>query len=215
MSKFITGNIKNYQQLYFLDDFLRGHKGYIAGGCFKNILTGESVKDIDIYFRNESDFLEAKKYFKSEMGKESRTKQYKKSYENRKVWAVVHVPTGIRLELIRSVFAEPERLIETFDFTVTKMAYYVDKKDDEEENLFKIVYHENFFEHLLMRRLVIDNDPQELPAPISTFNRSYKYAKYGFFLCKESKAKLIQAIQSLPALTDIDEVGMSLYNGID
>ena len=32
---------------------------FIAGGCFKNILFGERVKDIDIFFESESDFQEA------------------------------------------------------------------------------------------------------------------------------------------------------------
>lgn len=41
-------------------------KGFIAGGCFKNILSGERVKDIDIFFESESDFQEAVNLFNDE-----------------------------------------------------------------------------------------------------------------------------------------------------
>ena len=41
---------ENFHMLNFLDKFMMGHKGYIAGGCFKNIFNGEKIKDIDIYF---------------------------------------------------------------------------------------------------------------------------------------------------------------------
>lgn len=43
-------------QLYSLDKFMIGHKGYIAGGCFKNIFNGEKVKDVDVFFENEEDY---------------------------------------------------------------------------------------------------------------------------------------------------------------
>ena len=36
---------------------MMGHKGYIAGGCFKNIFNGEKIKDIDIFFDDEEEFL--------------------------------------------------------------------------------------------------------------------------------------------------------------
>lgn len=40
----------NYRQLWWLDKLLIGHKGYIAGGCFKNIFNNERAKDIDVFF---------------------------------------------------------------------------------------------------------------------------------------------------------------------
>ena len=41
----------NFGQIRWLDKYMEGHKGFIAGGCFKNILSGERVKDIDIFLR--------------------------------------------------------------------------------------------------------------------------------------------------------------------
>ena len=34
----------------FLDIYMEGHRGFIAGGCFKNIFNNEKIKDIDMFF---------------------------------------------------------------------------------------------------------------------------------------------------------------------
>ena len=36
----------NFWQIRWLDRYMEGHNGFIAGGCFKNILSGERVKEI-------------------------------------------------------------------------------------------------------------------------------------------------------------------------
>ena len=53
----------NFGQIRWLDKYMEGHKGFIAGGCFKNILSEEKVKDIDVFFESESDFQEAVNLF--------------------------------------------------------------------------------------------------------------------------------------------------------
>ena len=212
MSKFKTSDIYNFRHLFFLDQFLQGHKGFIAGGCFKNIIRNEKTKDIDVFFESKADFEEAKRYFLELCKKDS--DGWKLSYENKKVWAVYSVKNKIRIELIRSVFGKPEKIINDFDFTVTKFAYYKNYENlDEEDYLaqFEVLFHEDYFEHLQMKRLVLDNN---IPFPISTFNRSYKYKGYGFGLCKESKVKLLKAINELDFVNE-DELGKSLYEGKD
>lgn len=47
---------ENFWMLNWLDEYMTGHKGFICGGCFKNIFNKEKVKDLDIFFENESDF---------------------------------------------------------------------------------------------------------------------------------------------------------------
>ena len=76
---------------------------------------------------------------------------------------------------------------------------------------FEVMYHEDYFEHLQMKRLVIDDG---IPFPVSTFNRSYKYQSYGYGLCKESKIKLITSLREIDVLNE-DELGKSLYEGKD
>ena len=49
MNNFVIDTPDNFWQIRWLDKYMEGHKGFIAGGCFKNILSGERVKDIDIF----------------------------------------------------------------------------------------------------------------------------------------------------------------------
>lgn len=58
--------IENFMQIHFLDEYMVGHKGFIAGGCFKNIFNGERIKDIDVFFENETDLHDAIQYFDSQ-----------------------------------------------------------------------------------------------------------------------------------------------------
>lgn len=200
-----TRGIENFWSLAFLDQFMFGHKGFIAGGCFKNILTDKKVKDIDIYFESNDDFKRAVNYFKKLVNE----RKYRPSYQNNKVEAFVCLSNGVRVELIKSIFGNPEEVINQFDFTVTKFAYYKIQNDDDVE--YKIIHHNDFFEHLQMNRLVIDN---LLLFPVSTFERSYKYRDYGFRLCKESRIKLLQAINEQEFIDENDFIA-SLYNGLD
>lgn len=212
MSEFKVKEILNFRQLYFLDKFLIGHKGFVAGGCFKNIFNKQAVKDIDMFFESKENFNDAVKYFK-DLIKEN-PEEWRKSYENKNVWAIYSEKDKLRIELVRSVFGSPEKIISDFDFSVTKFAYYRNEDNIDVEDYmaqFEVMYHEDYFEHLQMKRLVIDD---EIPFPVSTFNRSYKYQSYGYGLCKESKIKLITSLREIDVLNE-DELGKSLYKGKD
>ena len=41
MNNFVIDTPDNFWQIRWLDKYMEGHKGFIAGGCFKNILSGE------------------------------------------------------------------------------------------------------------------------------------------------------------------------------
>lgn len=215
-------SIDNYYMLRWLDEYLMGHKGFICGGCFKNIFSKESVKDIDIFFHNEDDWQDAVAYFDSKTAgygydnlkvtEEKATYLFK--YENEKVKAYKNIQTGITIELCRSIFGTPEEILKEFDFTITKFAYYreeVENEDDNDSHIeTKLICHNDFWEHLFMKRLVTDD---QIKYPVSTLERSYRYARYGYFPCKETKIKLATAINDLPK--NLIEVSESLYDGVD
>ena len=195
---FVVRTTENVPAVLALSRFLKGHHGFIAGGAFKNILAGAPVRDVDLFFRSATDWEKAHRKF-------SKSSRYVEGYSNEKVASFIEETTGIRVELIRYRWGTPEEVIGEFDFTVTKFA--MDRADEG----FALTHHADFFEHLFMHRLVIDD---VLVKPISTFERAFKYRGYGFRLCRESKAKLLAAIQSLGVLDD-EALSASLYDGID
>ena len=193
----IKENRDNFWMLHWLDKFMVGHKGFICGGCFKNIFNKEKVKDLDIFFNCKNDWDEAVDYFDSMTlgykGDDKRDEQYRFYYENKNVKAYKHIKTGITLELCRKIFGTVEDILNQFDFTIVKFAYYKEEVEDETgavveydpfeiepiENErpkthieYRVMYDDKFFEHLHIKRLVVDN---EIPFPMSTFDRMVNY----------------------------------------
>lgn len=217
-------NPSDFHQLNILREYLIGNNGIIAGGCFKHLLSGNEVKDIDIFFRSEEDYAVAKKHFVDEKLFNDKSKdRYKFAYENNKVYAFIDTTNNYRIELIRSFYGEPEDILNNFDFTVTKIAMYKEEIEDSDDDWIsissdvesdyelKLLVHKDFFEHLFMKRIVIDN---KINHPISTFDRVLRYSKkYGFGMCKESKKKLIERIKEVEVSGD--KISESLYEGVD
>lgn len=172
---------------------MAGHNGFIAGGCFKNILNGDKFKDVDIFFHNDKDFEDAVELFS---GSSYNQRGWALLYKNERVVAFKNSNTNIVVELVCTIYGTPSEVINKFDFSITKMAYYkhVEQSADGESITYKLIGHEDFFEHLHSKRLVLDGD---IPFPVSTFNRSFKYSKYGYSLCNESIGKLIESLQGV------------------
>lgn len=204
--RFIENSLpNNFIQLRQLDQYLIGHKGFIAGGVFKNIFNNEKVKDIDIFFENEKDWYETYELFKKD-------KDYEFEYQNGNVVAYKNKHTNVVVELVKHTYGKPKDILNRFDFTITKFAYY--KEENENDIEWKIIYHDRFFEHLHLKRLVIDQDHKEIIKPANTFNRMFKYAKYGYFPCRETKVKIINALRDL-SVFDESMLSKDLYFGLD
>lgn len=225
----------NFWMLNWLDEFMSGHKGFICGGCFKNIFSKEKVKDLDIFFESRGDYEDAVQYFDSMTpgyeGDDKRDEEYTFFYENDNVKAYKHKRTGVTIELCCKIFGTAEEILKKFDFTIVKFAYYKAEVEDEtgadandpfgvgDEFLkekpethieYKILMDDKFFEHLHMKRLVIDDN---IPYPMSTLERMFRYAKYGYFPCRETKMKIVKALRELSE--EQVELSESLYDGMD
>lgn len=213
--EFLEKERNNFFALNKLDPFMAGHKGFICGGCFKNLFNGEKMKDVDIFFESPEDWWSAVKHFDKECGDGATGNgSVFFLYENENVKAYVHKGTGTRIELCQRIFGTPEQIISRFDFTITKAAYF--KKEVEDENgegthiEYALLIHPDFFEHLHNKRLVIDD---KIPFPMSTLERMFRYVKYGYGPCRETKIRIAKAIHDLTP--DQIEVSESLYNGMD
>lgn len=211
---FIEKNRDNFFVLNRLDPFMAKHNGFICGGCFKNLFNGEKMKDIDIFFESEEDWYSAVRHFDEECGDGATGNgSVYFLYENENVKAYVHKGTGTRIELCRRIFGTPEQIIGQFDFTITKMAYFkkiVEENGDRDHIEYALLMHEDFFEHLHNKRLVIDDS---VPFPMSTLERMFRYVRYGYGPCRETKIKIAQAIRGLTE--EQIEVSDSMYKGMD
>lgn len=206
---FTNDELNNFPKLRALSRFLVGHPGFIAGGCFKHLLAGDKPTDLDMFFRERKDFDRAIKYFKDH-------ENFAPGYENKNVVSFVEKKTGIRVECIRKIFGSPTKILSEFDFTSVKMAYEIEAEPPEDEDddwiySHVVTYHNKFFEHLYLHRLVIDD---KIPFPASTFNRVCKYAKYGFQPCRETKVKLLTAINDMGTV-EANDISRSMYDGHD
>jgi len=173
-------------------------------------------------------------------GDDKRNEEYTFFYQNDNVKAYKHNRTGITIELCCKIYGTAEEILKKFDFTIVKFAYFKEEvedetgatKDDEEPLVidvdkeieewlgteakpkthieYKLLMDDKFFEHLHMKRLVIDD---EIPFPMSTFERMFRYAKYGYFPCRETKMKIIRALRELSE--EQVELSESLYDGMD
>lgn len=182
-----------YQVMQFQKYLTDVGYGFIAGGVFKNVFTGQEVRDIDFFFKSQADFELAERKLYADRG-------YEFAYETPRAVGFRNIKTGVIVELIFIFFGTPCEILNTFDFTVCKVAM-------EKETLYT---HPEFFEHLTLKRLVIG---PKLYNPVNTFERSYKYTRYGFGLCRESKVNLLTAIKE-------DDLAFgnlvnSMYSGID
>jgi hypothetical protein len=202
--------LDNFPMLNVLKSYFRdGIKMCIAGGCFKSFFNFEKAKDIDIFFETKKDF----EVYLSEIREDD---DYEMIYENSKAIGFKHFDHHTRIDLVRSVFAKPEQIISNFDFTVSKFALFEEeviiniKSSEVKTKQMSVIYADNYFEHLHLKKLVIDD---KIPFPISSFNRMIRYIRYGFIPCNKTKAKLIESIQKISS-KEID-IPKELYESFD
>ncbi len=196
-------SLNNFKLLKPLTRYIKKDKGFIAGGCFKNIFNGTSIKDVDIFFQSMQDFYDTvSEYEQDEL--------FIKLYENDNCIGFREKSTGVIVELIRKTFLEPVDTLEEFDFTITKFALqkHIEEIDGETNVTYTISHHKDFFEHLFLRRLVVDKD--EIFFPIGTFNRMIRYVNYGYMPCHETKKKIVKAINDITYL-NYDDISNNFY----
>ena len=201
------------KQLSKLNKYLNGHKGYIAGGCFKNIFNDEDIKDIDVFFEKEEDFNDAYEMYMNYF----RMGYAQVIYENSNAVCFKMNDDSVNIELIRSTFKSPLEMIDSFDFSIAKFALVKEKKFNDEgehiDNEFNVIYHKDFFKHLMLKRVVITND--EIDFPLNTLERILRYKGYGYSPCRQTKVKIATAINKMTLPENVEDMFTGLYEGID
>jgi hypothetical protein len=153
---------------------------YVCGGVMRAFYSGqhnreEVVKDIDLYFANQSVF----ELFADTMKKNG----YEPSFESeRAITYKSKQEDGPAIQAIKFVMGTIEEVLGEFDFTIVKCG----------ANSSEIVMHNNFSDDLASSVLVYCGSR----LPLSSLNRAFKYTARGYWL---------PAVQMLAILTDISE----------
>lgn len=183
-----------YPILSVLLPYLENHKGFIAGGAFKDVFYSKLPRDIDIFFENEEDFTDAVREFKA--------RGFKSTFQNDKAYGYKH-ELGLNVELIKYQFGYPEEILDNFDFSVSKFVL---------ENDGGVIHHKAFFDHLKTKELVLDKYPHN---PVNSWERTLKYvADYGYHIDVASKGLIVRGVQAVLDTIEDDQLtkrGASFY----
>lgn len=153
---------------------------WIAGGALRDwFATGKLTEsDVDFFSNNRTDLCKALLVLRRKFA-------FRPYAINKRVIKGRCMIGGkrVKVDLIKMLFNSPEDTIDQFDFTVCCWA--VDRN--------KVYYHPSAPLDLLHKRLVINN----LPYPLSTFQRLQKYLKRGFWICNGGMLEIAQAMSQI------------------
>lgn len=192
--RYIKADLNEFPKLKCLTKHLVCKDSVIAGGCFKNLFEDRKPKDLDVFFLSEK----AKQDYNAFLTKQA----VKKLHESDKDKTFDF--SNQKVDVIDMTYGSVKQILKTFDFTIVKFALYCSKwSDDEEDRKYEVMFHHQYFEHLMQKKLVID---EPLQWPLSTFDRFCRYMHYGYKPCMKTKQKLLfQITDSLAPASDDSE----------
>lgn len=165
---------------------------WIAGGAITSYLSGDKIKDFDLFFKTRKDAckvvielrnkFEFKMHFCTDQAIKGHIKINGQKYN---------------IDIVKNLFKEPIETIQKFDFTVCCLA--VDKE--------AFYYHQSASFDILRRKLVVN----DLPFPVSTTRRMTKYIKKGYSICNGTIMEILSATRNLPE----EEFGLIDFYPID
>lgn len=151
----------------------------VCGGAVRDYYMGKPIKtDIDLFFESEGEYNKADKYFTEANAQILWESDNGKKYKYNKY----------TFDLVKKTYGSAPKLILKFDFTVSMLAVDLDG----------VYYGDTTFIDLSKRQLIIN----ELPFPLSTMKRAFRYYTKGFLMCVGEMQKLAEAIQNTPKIKE-------------
>jgi hypothetical protein len=137
-------------------------KAFIGGGSLLSTLYNiGSLKDYDLYFRNEHDAIWLEDFLDSECILQSKT-------SNANTWISRFYDSTVPIQTVKVHFGPPEQVLESFDLGICKIGYDVSSN---------LLYHDSeFFNHLSYKTTSVSGYDR----PASTVFRVLKYMEKGF-----------------------------------
>lgn len=199
------------QTIETLSRFLEGTNGYIAGGVFKHLYETPGydglcrAKDIDLFYRNEEDFKQAKKLY------ESKFEKIYSSANSSGFRVPLHNGLMLNIDLVAFMYGEPKEIIKRFDYTIVQQAMYFENGE------YYVLKHKNTDEHLKNKTLAYWT--KEIPSKQGIIERLQRYISYDFNPSIETATEAIQQfcdnkpeLAGIQANTIIDTVAEQYEN---
>lgn len=193
---FITDPYKECPEFMDFAPLLIEGESYVAGGVFRSIALGNPPKDIDVFFYNVGGYNNAVERFR-------RSKKYLEMYATPRSMGFKHISSDMVVDLVCYQFGDPYTVIDRFDFTVCKAAFFL------KDGAYKFAHHPWFHKHIESKKLVSSGIIEN---PDAFFNRLIRYVGYGFTdIDLSTKVKLFEAIQSRDKSDPISRVSSRSY----
>lgn len=159
-----------------VENFVKNHRGFVAGGAVTSIFSGMRINDFDVFFPSGKDLSLA-------MIAAGASEDAEKIIETDSALSVVD--HGKRVQLIKVVCGTPQQVISGFDFTICQAAYYPQEG---------FIFGPEFLLHLAQRRLVFNTSSEY---PLCSLYRLQKFIRRGFHFSGIEAIKLGLRIHAL------------------
>lgn len=170
------------------------NESFVAGGVFRSIATGNAPKDIDVFFYNVGGYNNAVERFRA-------SKKYAEQYATPRSMGFKHISSDMVVDLVCYQFGNPYEVIDRFDFTVCKAAFFL------QEGGYRFAFHPMFHKHIESQTLMVTKDIENADL---FFNRMVRYIKYGFSnVDLTTKMKLFDAIRAQDVNTALSPLSRS------
>jgi hypothetical protein len=176
----------------------------IAGGCFKNIILGEKVKDYDLFFLTHEDYFEGIKFYKS--------LNFQIVYQNDN--AIRFYDGTNNYEIISYIYKDVNDLLSKFDFELTKIAVTTKMvKNIDNDELYvlpnELYYSDKALFAIDNRILTFDRSCEQLVAPVSTLKRVIRHVENGYTIRNQDLYFLVDNINEM----DKSDIFLEFYEG--
>ena len=185
MTKQNVSKVISYFQNLILDElYAKELDCWVAGGSIRDMFTvGHVTKDVDLFFKKQSDIKKATDYILNNLEGEI-------DYESDNVISIKSKTKNIMFDIVKRPHANPKACLDDFDFTVCSGAVYKNEFEHDPQ----------FFKDLEEKVLVIKN----INNPYSCLRRLQDYVKKGFTMDKPNLVKLYEKIIVEGDLDDCD-----------
>ncbi len=168
----------------FVDTFIKGKPGrWLAGGAVRRaIKDGKSDSDWDVFFSSEKE----KEAFIKECEKQDEISNEKKNANNHQFTLKMGDEKYTVQCITIAYYDSPEKVIETFDFTICQFVTDGVSLWSGDTSLFD----------LGRMRLVV----HKISYPVASLRRLLKYTNQGFYACNGCLNSLLMSVAERPSL---------------